>query len=194
MQQVLFRIPVPWFGSVPLYGFGVMLVVALFTAGFLAIRRGRKEGIAPEGQHLARWMQEKFTRLLFASARKAVDEEISLLVYPGRIKRHVVRDEIDDDRKPGFVGSPGKCGEGVLAAEQLVELVMRHGVRRAFPVFADDFGDAARAFADLPDAHWPDGIEAKLGQSRHFVFGDVIKALTVNARVDFKYSQGSFST
>jgi phosphatidylglycerol:prolipoprotein diacylglycerol transferase len=50
MRQVLFRLPIPtpWSSSIPIYGFGFMLVVALFVCGWLAARRARKEGIAKD--------------------------------------------------------------------------------------------------------------------------------------------------
>jgi phosphatidylglycerol:prolipoprotein diacylglycerol transferase len=44
MQQVLFRIPGINF---PVYGFGVMLVIAISVAGWLASRRAEREGIVP---------------------------------------------------------------------------------------------------------------------------------------------------
>src|SRR5438874_5188280 len=43
MQQVLFRIPGIDF---PVYGFGVMLVIAISTAAWLAGRRAERAGIA----------------------------------------------------------------------------------------------------------------------------------------------------
>jgi phosphatidylglycerol:prolipoprotein diacylglycerol transferase len=50
MQQVLLRLPIPtpWSNDIPIYGFGFMLVVALFVCTWLAGRRARKEGIAAE--------------------------------------------------------------------------------------------------------------------------------------------------
>jgi phosphatidylglycerol---prolipoprotein diacylglyceryl transferase len=51
MRQVLVRIPLQWLGinwEVPVFGFGTMLVVALFLGVYLASRRARREGIAPE--------------------------------------------------------------------------------------------------------------------------------------------------
>jgi prolipoprotein diacylglyceryltransferase len=57
MRQVLFRIPAPFIHSIPLYGFGTMLVVALFLCIWLACRRARKEGIAHQYiQDLAVWV------------------------------------------------------------------------------------------------------------------------------------------
>ncbi len=47
MCQVLYRIPTPW-GDIPLYGFGAMLVIALFVCTWLAGRRAQKAGIARE--------------------------------------------------------------------------------------------------------------------------------------------------
>jgi phosphatidylglycerol---prolipoprotein diacylglyceryl transferase len=50
MRQVLIRLPIPtpWSSNIPIYGFGFMLVVALFVCTWLAGRRARKEGIAKE--------------------------------------------------------------------------------------------------------------------------------------------------
>jgi phosphatidylglycerol:prolipoprotein diacylglycerol transferase len=54
MQQVLFHLP---FIGFPIYGFGAMLVVALFICTWLAGRRSEKEGIAKEHiQDLAFWI------------------------------------------------------------------------------------------------------------------------------------------
>src|SRR5262249_52054804 len=48
MQQVLIRIP-PWSDDgLPVYGFGVMMVLALYASVWLAGRRAQKEGIAKE--------------------------------------------------------------------------------------------------------------------------------------------------
>jgi phosphatidylglycerol:prolipoprotein diacylglycerol transferase len=50
MQQVLFRIPFPFFGldGIPVFGFGVMLCLAFLVCTWLACRRGRAVGIAPQ--------------------------------------------------------------------------------------------------------------------------------------------------
>jgi phosphatidylglycerol:prolipoprotein diacylglycerol transferase len=52
MRQVLFRLPVPipnpWLTQIPIYGFGLMLVVALFVCVWLTGRRAQKEGVAKE--------------------------------------------------------------------------------------------------------------------------------------------------
>src|SRR5437870_5543032 len=52
MQQVLFRIPITFFGwfpdGIPIYGFGAMLFVAFFTCIWLASRRAKKEGVPKE--------------------------------------------------------------------------------------------------------------------------------------------------
>src|SRR6516225_2965524 len=54
MQQILVRIP--WF-NVPIFGFGAMLFVAFLTCTWLAGRRARRDGIAPEHiQDLAIWL------------------------------------------------------------------------------------------------------------------------------------------
>src|SRR5258708_953498 len=46
MQQVLFRIPIPFLlPGVPIYGFGMMLCLALFLCTWLAGRRAEREGI-----------------------------------------------------------------------------------------------------------------------------------------------------
>jgi phosphatidylglycerol:prolipoprotein diacylglycerol transferase len=52
MRQVLFRLPVPipnpWFTQIPIYGFGFMLVIAIFLCIWLTGRRAQKQGIAKE--------------------------------------------------------------------------------------------------------------------------------------------------
>jgi phosphatidylglycerol:prolipoprotein diacylglycerol transferase len=54
MKQVLFRIPVL---NVPLYGFGVMVVVAFYVALAVALRRARRERLDPDVIYdLAVWM------------------------------------------------------------------------------------------------------------------------------------------
>src|ERR1051326_3451505 len=56
MLPVLFEIPTP-FGKDTIYGFGLMLAIALFVSTWLACRRALKEGIAKERvQDLARWV------------------------------------------------------------------------------------------------------------------------------------------
>jgi phosphatidylglycerol:prolipoprotein diacylglycerol transferase len=59
MRQVLFRLPIPtpWGSDIPIYGFGTMLVIALFLCTWLAGRRAKREGIAKELiQDLAFWV------------------------------------------------------------------------------------------------------------------------------------------
>ncbi len=66
MLQILFRIPLKPFswlpewwpqGELPIYGFGVMLCLALLICTWLAGRRARREGIAPQLlQDLAVWV------------------------------------------------------------------------------------------------------------------------------------------
>jgi phosphatidylglycerol:prolipoprotein diacylglycerol transferase len=54
MQQILLRIPGL---NLPIFGFGAMLFVAFFACTWLAGRRARKEGIAPELiQDIAIWL------------------------------------------------------------------------------------------------------------------------------------------
>jgi phosphatidylglycerol---prolipoprotein diacylglyceryl transferase len=58
MRQVLFRIPFPGLSNgIPLYGYGVMLFIALVVCNWVAGRRAQKEGIAKERvQDLAIWL------------------------------------------------------------------------------------------------------------------------------------------
>src|SRR5262249_3986791 len=57
MQQVLFRIPIPGWGSIPIYGFGMMLFLAFVICTWLGTRRARKENIPSETiQDLAIWV------------------------------------------------------------------------------------------------------------------------------------------
>jgi phosphatidylglycerol:prolipoprotein diacylglycerol transferase len=59
MQQILFRIPFPFFGleSIPVFGFGVMLCLAFLVCTWLAARRGRRVGIPPAYiQDLVIWL------------------------------------------------------------------------------------------------------------------------------------------
>jgi phosphatidylglycerol---prolipoprotein diacylglyceryl transferase len=61
MRQVLFHIPVHFFGGDPdgiaVYGFGMMLVIAYLTCSWLAGRLGKREGVAPQQlQDLAIWL------------------------------------------------------------------------------------------------------------------------------------------
>lgn len=52
MAPILFKIPITipffWHGEIPVYGFGVMLVLAFFAAPWLAWWRSRREGLDPE--------------------------------------------------------------------------------------------------------------------------------------------------
>lgn len=61
MRQVLFRLPVPipnpWANQIPIYGFGFMLVIAIFLCIWLAGRRAQKQGLTKEFiQDLAFWI------------------------------------------------------------------------------------------------------------------------------------------
>ncbi len=49
MQQVLFRIPVPWSEEgIPIYGFGMMLFLTFVLCTWFASRQAKKRGIPPE--------------------------------------------------------------------------------------------------------------------------------------------------
>jgi prolipoprotein diacylglyceryltransferase len=65
MRQVLFRIPLKpfdglpdwWPENMPIYGFGMMLFVTFLVTTWMASRRAKKEGIAPQHvQDLALWI------------------------------------------------------------------------------------------------------------------------------------------
>jgi prolipoprotein diacylglyceryltransferase len=57
MHQVLFRVPVPFVGEVPVFGFGLMLFIAFVGCTWLAGRRAEREGIPKERiQDLAIWV------------------------------------------------------------------------------------------------------------------------------------------
>ena len=57
MLPVVFEIPTPWSFKIPIYSFGLMLVIALFASTWLACRRAQKEGITKERiQDLALWV------------------------------------------------------------------------------------------------------------------------------------------
>src|SRR5437016_2569797 len=59
MRQVLFHLPIPtpWSSSIPIYGFGAMLVLALFLCTWVAGRRAQKEGVRREViQDVAFWV------------------------------------------------------------------------------------------------------------------------------------------
>ncbi len=47
MRQVLFTIPTPW-GDIPIFGFGVMLLVAFLACTWYAARRAKREGMNPD--------------------------------------------------------------------------------------------------------------------------------------------------
>lgn len=56
MRQILFEIPTPWF-NIPVYGYGMMLFITFLVCTWLASRRARGEGIAPQHiQDLAIWV------------------------------------------------------------------------------------------------------------------------------------------
>lgn len=57
MRQVLFPIPIPGWGEIPIYGFGTMLVVALFLGIWIASRRAKQNDVNPEHvQDAAFWI------------------------------------------------------------------------------------------------------------------------------------------
>jgi phosphatidylglycerol:prolipoprotein diacylglycerol transferase len=58
MQQVLFRIPIPFTDvKLPIFGFGVMLCLAFLLCTWMAGRRARRAGMPPETmQDLAIWL------------------------------------------------------------------------------------------------------------------------------------------
>src|SRR5262245_19600191 len=59
MQQVLFRLPIYWFGEevIPIYGYGFMLFLAFVLCTWLGCRLGARQGIPPPRmQLLAIWL------------------------------------------------------------------------------------------------------------------------------------------
>src|SRR5205814_5373407 len=50
MQQILFHLPqwLPWIGGMPIYAYGVMMVIGFFAALQLAKFLARRSGIDPE--------------------------------------------------------------------------------------------------------------------------------------------------
>jgi len=47
MRPVLFNIPIPWYGSVPVRSYGFMVMLGCLAAVIVALRRARKEGADP---------------------------------------------------------------------------------------------------------------------------------------------------
>src|SRR3990172_4508770 len=56
MCQTLFRIPIPFIGSVAIYGFGLMLVVGWLAGTWVGSWRARREGLKVDIADLGFWM------------------------------------------------------------------------------------------------------------------------------------------
>jgi hypothetical protein len=106
------------------------------------------------------------------------------------IRRHVVRNEIENQAQAAGAEPPAQASQRLLAAEILVDRVAADGKAGAANVvlakvgehaviFGDQVGfrsgDAPRGLAGLPDAEEPDEIEPVRGQPLEVRVRDVVK-------------------
>ncbi|MCS7168298.1 MAG: prolipoprotein diacylglyceryl transferase [Gemmatales bacterium] len=84
MRPVLLRIPTPW-GDVPIFSFGIMLVLAFLIGTWLAARRARREGVPPEA------MWDIAIYVFFGGVVGARILHMILFPQPGNLWQQMVR-------------------------------------------------------------------------------------------------------
>ena len=124
--------------------------------------------------------------LLFRSR----DEEVRVLDHPAVVRRHVVRDEVEDEAQATTLEAPAETGERLVPAEVLVDPVVPDGEAGAGNVLLAEVGkdavvlgeplgvrprDAPCGLAGLPDAEEPDEVEPVRGQPVELRVGDVVE-------------------
>ena len=150
------------------------------------IRPGRKEGISPQGQDLAAYL-EKFARLLRQIIGTALNEIIWMLRDPGMIRSHVIGDKIEDQSYATLGQFLSRCSKSRRPSQVLIHDVAPHAIGRADIVLRGKISespaeirkqtvvlhrDGETGRAALPHTHEPDGIEAVRGYGLPFLIGN----------------------
>ena len=117
-------------------------------------------------------------------------EEVRVLGHPGVVRRHVVRDEVEDQAQATALQARAEPGERLVPAEVLVDPVVPDGEAGAADVFLAEVGedapvlgeplgvrprDAPGRLAGLPDAEEPDEVEPVGGEAVELRVGDVVE-------------------
>ena len=117
-------------------------------------------------------------------------EEVRVLGDPGVVRRHVVRDEVEDEAQAATLQAPAEPGERLVPAEVLVDPVVPDREAGAADVFLAEVGkdaavlgeplgirsrDAPGRLARLPHAEEPDEVEPVPGQPIELRVGDVVE-------------------
>ncbi len=117
-------------------------------------------------------------------------EEVRVLGHPGVVRRHVVRDEVEDEAQAPALEAPAEPGERLVSAEVLVDPVVPDREAGAADVCLAKVGedavvlgeplglrprDAPGRLAGLPDAEEPDEVEPVRGQPVELRVGDVVE-------------------
>ena len=121
---------------------------------------------------------------------RASHEEVGVVGYPGVIRGHVVRNEIEDQTQTATLKTLTEPGEGFVSAEVLVNTVVANREAGAADVFVSEvlqdaavLGEpvgmrsrhASRRLARLPDTKEPDDVEPVGGQPIEFGIRDVVE-------------------
>ena len=117
-------------------------------------------------------------------------EEVRVLGHPGVVRRHVVRDEVEDEAQAATLQALAEPGERRVAAEVLVDPVVldakqepqtsssrKSGRTRRYSASHSGFDRETRRAASpgLPDAEEPDEVEPVRGQPVELRVGDVVE-------------------
>ncbi|MCG3776005.1 MAG: hypothetical protein JW395_2854 [Nitrospira sp.] len=147
---------------------------------------GRKERISSQGQNLAAGM-EKFARLLGQIVAAALDEIVRMLRDPGMIRRHVIRDEIQDQSHPPvgqlLPGSSKFCRPSQVLVHDVAshtigrtDIVLCHKVRESSPEIRKQplvlHRNGCAGGTPFPHAHEPDRIKTVSSKGVPFLIGN----------------------
>lgn len=120
MRQVLIRIPTPW-GELPIFSFGIMLVLAFLSGTWLAARRARREGVPPEA------MWDIAIYVFFGGVIGARILHMILFPQPGNLWQQLVRFVKIWEGGLVFYGSLVGGGIGFILA--YLAIIRRLGIR-----------------------------------------------------------------
>ncbi len=129
-------------------------------------------------------------RLVGEELLVARHEPVRVLGHPRVVRRHVVRDEVEDEPQAPLAQAPAEAGERRVAAEVRVDPVVADREAGAADVRLAEVGqdapvlgppplvrgrDAPRRLARLPDAEEPDEVEAVRREAVELGVGDVVE-------------------
>ena len=157
------------------------------------VRPAVEVGVAPIRQHanaLGRLDAAVVLRLSGDLLFRPRHEEVRVPGHPGVVRRHVVRDEVEDEAQAPALQASAEPGERLVPAEVLVDAVVTDREAGAADVLLAEVGQDAPVLgkplsprardvpgrrAGLPHAEEPDKVEPVRGQPVDIRIGEVVE-------------------